>query len=75
MYEGQLYIYKWAGSYGWAKDFLTDTAKLIEQNDNIAKVELDTTLFDKPDDKWTLTIEYVNDKWLLASSLVPMPTN
>jgi hypothetical protein len=73
-YEGQLYIYKWMGGHGSAQKFLTDTAKLIKQNNNIAEVELDTTLFDKPDDKLTLTIEYVNDKWLLASSLVPVPT-
>lgn len=70
-YEGQLYIYKWMGGHGAATDYLTDTTKLIEQKDNIAKVELDTTLFGKPHNKLTLTIEYVNDKWLLASPLVP----
>lgn len=69
-YEGQLYIYKWMGGHGVATDYLIDTAKLIKQNGNIAEVELDTTLFGKQDKKLKLTIEYINDKWLLASSLV-----
>ncbi|KRF06771.1 hypothetical protein ASG89_18085 [Paenibacillus sp. Soil766] len=68
-YEGKLYNDTGNGGHGWAFSFLTDTAKVISQIDNVAEVELDRTLFNNPDKKLTLRIEYVNDKWMLASRL------
>jgi hypothetical protein len=68
-YEGQLYVDTRNGGHGWAKKFLIDTAKLKGQKDNVAEIELDTTVLDDPGDKLTLSIVYVNDKWLLASRL------
>jgi hypothetical protein len=68
-YEGKLYEDTKNGGHGWATKFLIDTAKLKGQKDNVAEIELDTTVFDKPSDKLTLSIEYVDDKWLLASRL------
>ncbi len=68
-YEGKLYNDTQNGGHGWAFDFLTNTTKVISQKDNIAEVELDRTLFNNPDKKLTLRIEYVNGKWILASLL------
>ncbi|WP_157276557.1 hypothetical protein [Paenibacillus sp. Soil766] len=68
-YEGKLYNDTGNGGHGWAFDYLTDTAKVISQKDNVAVVELDRTLFNNPDIKLTLRIEYINDKWKLASRL------
>ncbi|NRF89844.1 hypothetical protein HQN89_02165 [Paenibacillus frigoriresistens] len=68
-YQGKLYNDTGNGGHGWAFTFLTDTAKVISQKDNVAEVELDRTLFNNPDIKLTIRIEYINDKWMLASRL------
>lgn len=68
-YEGMLYEDSQHGGHGWSTKFLIDTAKLKEQNDNMAEIEMDTKVLDDPGDKITIKIEYVNDKWLLASRL------
>jgi hypothetical protein len=68
-YEGKLYEDTNNGGHGWATEFLIDTAKLKGQKDNVAEIELDITVLDEPDDPLTITIQYVNGKWLLASRL------
>jgi hypothetical protein len=67
-YEGQLYVNTRNGGHGWAEKFLIDTAKLKGQKDNVAEIELDKTTLDLPAEKLTISIEYVNDKWLMASA-------
>jgi hypothetical protein len=69
-YEGQLYQDTHNGGHGWAEKFLIDTARIKSQKDNVVEIELDTTVLDTPGDKLTISIVYVNDKWLLASPLV-----
>lgn len=69
-YEGQLYVDTRNGGHGWAEKFLIDTAKLKGQKDNFAEIELDKTTLDLPAEKLTISIEYVNDKWLMESPLV-----
>jgi hypothetical protein len=68
-YEGKLYNDTQNGGHGWAFAFLTDTAKVISQKDTVAEIELERTLFNNPDIKLTLRMEYVIDKWILASRL------
>ncbi|TQR46340.1 hypothetical protein [Paenibacillus popilliae] len=70
-YEGQLYVDTQNGGHGWAEKYLIDTAKLKGQKDNVAEIELEKTTLDAPPEKITLSIQYVNDKWLMASPLVP----
>jgi hypothetical protein len=69
-YEGNLYEDMNHGGHGWAEKFLIDTAKIKSQKDNVVVIELDTTVLDTPGDKLTISIVYVNGKWLLASPLV-----
>jgi hypothetical protein len=69
-YEGQLYVDTRNGGHGWAEKFLIDTAKLKGQKNNVAEMELDKTTLDFPAEKLTISIEYVNEKWLMASPLV-----
>ncbi|MFU1796413.1 hypothetical protein [Paenibacillus azoreducens] len=69
-FEGRLYVNTNNGGHGWAEKFLIETAKLKGQKDNVAEIELDTTILDDPGDKLTIRIEFVNGKWLLASPLV-----
>jgi hypothetical protein len=68
-YEGQLYVDSSNGGHGWAEKFLIDTAKLKEQKNNVADIELDTTVFDDPYGTLFIKIENVNGKWMLASGL------
>ncbi|MNI10803.1 hypothetical protein D3C73_639290 [compost metagenome] len=68
-YEGKLYNDTGNGGHGWARKFLTETAKVISQKDNVAEIELNLQDFDYPPEKLTIRIEYVNDKWMLASRL------
>ncbi|RAV23397.1 hypothetical protein [Paenibacillus contaminans] len=68
-YEGKLYVDNNNGGHGWAKKFLMDTAKLKGQKDNVAEIELDTTVLDESSDKLTIKIEFVNGKWLLGTRL------
>jgi hypothetical protein len=68
-YEGKLFEDTMHGGHGWATKFLIDTAKLKEQHDHVAVIELDTTVLDDPADKITLTINDGNGKWRLASRL------
>jgi hypothetical protein len=68
-YEGQLFVNTGNGGHGWAEKFLIDTAKLKEKIDNVADIELDTTVFDEPNGTLFIKIENVNGKWLMASGL------
>lgn len=68
-YEGKLYEDTQNGGHGWATKFLIDTARLKEQKDNVAEIELDKTVLDDPSDPLTIKVEYVNGTWLLASRL------
>lgn len=68
-YGGKLYNDTQNGGHGWATKFLIDTAKVKSQKDHVAEIELETTVLDEPSDKLTIRIEYVNNKWLLASRL------
>jgi hypothetical protein len=69
-YEGQLYQDTHNGGHGWAEKFLIDTAKIKSQKDHVVEIELDTTVLDTPGDKLTISIVYVNDKWLMETGLV-----
>lgn len=68
-YEGKLYVDADRGGHGWATEFLIDTARLKEQKDHIAEIELDVKVLDEPSDPLTIRIENVNGKWLLASGI------